>query len=373
MTDLFSTVHSPKTDELVANPYRHEGKDGAEQFFVNGFNGVFARIRDGYDGATDRLLTVYYAYKQQDDAGEGVSSTGWTTLLDGLIRTGWEITATWPVRSERGGRMREIDSNALASSIVLACRPRPEDAPVITRRSFLMTLKQELPGALRAMMQGAVAPVDLAQAAIGPGMSIFSRYSGVREADGSDMSVRDALLLINATLDEVIDEQEADFDPDTSFCVKWYRQFAWGTQPFGLADQLSRSSGTSVEALVRGGVFEAKGGKARLRAPSELGAAWDPATDDRVSVWEATVRLAAILGQQGQDQVAALLPAVGARVALDQVKELGFLLYHEAERRRDARDALLFNSLVKSWSDIGDQARRAAAHRPRAAQETLGF
>ena len=371
LPSVVQTLLTPKNDELVANPFRQDGQIEADSFFVHGFNAVFHHIREAYTEA--QLVTVYYAYKQQDAGDDGTSSTGWTTLLDGLVRAGWEITATWPVRTEGATRMRSLDSNALASSIVLACRPRPEDAPVTTRRSFLLTLKQELPGALRAMMQGAVAPVDLAQAAIGPGMSIFSRYSGVREADGSDMSVRDALLLINATLDEVIDEQEADFDPDTSFCVKWYRQFAWGTQPFGLADQLSRSSGTSVEALVRGGVFEAKGGKARLRAPSELGAAWDPATDDRVSVWEATVRLAAILGQQGQDQVAALLPAVGARVALDQVKELGFLLYHEAERRRDARDALLFNSLVKSWSDIGDQARRAAAHRPRAAQETLGF
>jgi len=373
LPDTFVTVLTPKVDELVANPYRHEGKEGAERFFVDGFNAVFARIRLAYDGGTGRLLTVYYAYKQQDDAGDGTSSTGWHTLLNGLVQTGWQITATWPVRSERPGRMREMNSNALASSIVLACRPRPEDAPVITRRSFLMTLKQELPGALRAMMQGAVAPVDLAQAAIGPGMSIFSRYSSVRQADGSEMSVRDALLLINATLDEVIDEQEAGFDPDTSFCVKWYRQFAWDTQPFGVADQLSRSSGTSAEALARGGVFEAKGGKARLLSPSELESAWDPAKDDHVSVWEATLRLAAIMGKHGQDQVAALLPAVGTRVGLDQVKELGFLLYHEAERKKDARDALLFNGLVSSWSDIGDQARRLASHAPQAAQDTLDF
>jgi len=371
---LFATMLTPKADELVANPFRHDGKGKAEQFFVEGFNAVFGRIRTGYDGEADKLLTVYYAYKQQDASDEdGTSSTGWHTLLEGLAQAGWEITATWPVRSEQVGRMRDANSNALASSIVLACRPRPEDAPVITRRAFLMTLKQELPGALRAMMQGAVAPVDLAQAAIGPGMSIFSRYSSVRQADGSEMSVRDALLLINATLDEVIDEQEADFDPDTSFCVKWYRQFAWGTEPFGVADQLSRSSGTSAEALARGGIFEAKGGKARLLAPSELESAWDPAKDDRVSVWEATIRLAAIMGKHGQDQVAALLPAVQTKVALDQVKELGFLLYHEAERKGNAQDALLFNGLVSSWNDIGDQARRMASHAPRATQESLDF
>ena len=366
-----ATVLTPKTDELVANPYRHHGRDGAERFFVDGFNSVFARIRDGYDGATDRLMTVYYAYKQQDSDAEGSTSTGWMTLLDGLVHTGWEITATWPVRSERGGRMRDLDSNALASSIVLACRPRPEDAPTTTRRQFLGTLRAELPGALRAMMQGAVAPVDLAQAAVGPGMSIFSRYSKVREADGSDMSVRDALTLINATLDEVVDEQEGDFDADTRFAVKWYRTYGWATESSGTADTLSRATGTSPAALQRGGIFEARGGKARLISPTELESAWNPAKDDRVSVWEATLRLAAILGKQGQDQVAALLPAVQERVALDQVKELGFLLFHQAERQGNAQDALLFNGLVSSWNDIGDQARRLERDQPQASQDRI--
>ncbi|MCL2489471.1 MAG: DUF1156 domain-containing protein [Propionibacteriaceae bacterium] len=372
-SETVSTLLTPKADELVANPFRHNGRDGAESFFVDGFNEVFHKVRLGYADDGETLLTVYYAYKQQDADVEGTASTGWHTLLNGLVKAGWEITATWPVRSELGNRMRSIDSNALASSIVLACRPRPDDAPTTTRRQFLGMLKSELPTALRAMMQGAVAPVDLAQAAIGPGMSIFSRHAKVREADGSDMSVRDALLLINSTLDEVIDEQEGDFDPDTRFCVKWYRQYAWGTESSGIADQLSRSSDTSVGALERGGVFEAKGGKARLLSPAELESAWNPAKDDRISVWEGTVRLAAIMGKQGQDQVAALLPAVQERVALDQVKELGFLLFHEAERKNNAQDALLFNGLVSAWNDIGDQARRIEKRGPQATQATLDF
>ncbi|MCL2784844.1 MAG: DUF1156 domain-containing protein, partial [Propionibacteriaceae bacterium] len=206
--DAVSTVLTPKEDELVANPYRHDGRDGAEMFFVDGFNQVFHRIRQSSNTAVP--MTVYYAYKQQDSDVSGASSTGWTTLLNGLIDTGWEITATWPVRSELSNRMLASGTNALASSIVLACRPRSEDAPTTTRRQFLSTLKAELPEALRTMMQGAVAPVDLAQAAIGPGMSIFSRYGYVREADGSTMSVRDALVLINQTLDEVMDEHESD-------------------------------------------------------------------------------------------------------------------------------------------------------------------
>ncbi|MDR1427363.1 MAG: DUF1156 domain-containing protein [Bifidobacteriaceae bacterium] len=248
---LFSTILVPKADELVANPYRHDGKVGAERFFVDAFNRVFVSIRHTASHACP--LAVYYAYKQQDATGEGAASIGWHTLLDGLTASGWEVTATWPVRSERGGRMISVGANALASSIVLACRPRPADAPATTARQFLDLLRLELPGALRAMMQGAVAPVDLAQAAIGPGMSIYSRFSRVREADGSDMRVRDALLLINQILDEVIDEQESEFDSDTRFAVKWYRQYGWGTQSSGIADQLSRSTDTSLGALVRGG------------------------------------------------------------------------------------------------------------------------
>jgi putative DNA methylase len=283
------TMLTPKNEELVANPYRHSGRAGAEKFFIKGFNSVFHRIREGANPMVP--LTVYYAYKQQDTRDAGTSSTGWHTLLDGLIDAGWEITATWPMRSERGGRMISVGTNALASSIVLSCRPRPETAAATTRRAFVSALKAELPEALRKLIQGSIAPVDLAQAAIGPGISVFSRYSRVREADGSDMSVKDALLLINSTLDEVIGEQESDFDPDTRFAVKWYRQYGWTQENSGIADQLARSSDTSIGALERGGIFEAKGGKARLFAPGQLDGAWDVAADERVSVWEATVRL----------------------------------------------------------------------------------
>ena len=368
---VVGTMLTPKADELVADPYRHNGKGGAKQFFVDGFNFVFRRIRQG--ATTDAPMTVYYAYKQQDAEADGTSSTGWHTLLDGLIEAGWEITATWPVRSERAGRARDIGSNALASSIVLACRPRPVDADSITRRLFVARLKSELPEALRTLMQGAIAPVDLAQAAIGPGISVFSRYARVREADGSDMSVRDALLLINATLDEVLGEQESDFDPDTRFAVKWYRSYGWGTESSGLADQLARSTDTSIGALERGGIFEARGGRARLLSPENLSAGWTPQTDDRLSIWEATVRLAAAMADGGVEKVAQLLPGLQeVRVDLDAVKELGFLLFHEAEKKKDAKDALLFNSLVSAWGDANEQARKLASV-PRSTQEAFDF
>ncbi|NLS10716.1 DUF1156 domain-containing protein [Nesterenkonia sp. MY13] len=366
------TMLSPKSEELVANPYRHGGRAGAEEFFIDGFNQVFTRIRHGAN--LDVPLTVYYAYKQQDTRDAGTSSTGWHTLLDGLIDSGWEITATWPMRTEMTGRLIGSNANALASSIVLACRPRPAGAPSTTRRAFVGALKAELPSALRTLIQGTIAPVDLAQAAIGPGISVFSRYSRVREADGSDMSVKDALQLINATLDEVIGDHESDFDPDTRFAVKWYRQYGWTRESSGVADQLARSSDTNIGALERGGIFEAKGGKARLLPPSELEGEWDATTDDRISVWEATVRLAATLAKDGSDKVAERLVNVSeAGLSLDAVKELGFWLFHEAEKKNHTQDAILFNGLVSSWGDVTEQAQRLEAQRPTSSQPTFDF
>lgn len=366
------TMLTPKAEELVANPYRHDGKAGAEKFFVEGFNSVFARVRSG--AIPDVPMTVYYAYKQQEAKSEGTSSTGWHTLLDGLIEAGWEITATWPMRTETGNRLIASGTNALASSIVLACRPRAADAPATTRRAFVAALKSELPAALRTLMQGAIAPVDLAQAAIGPGIAVFSRFSRVREADGTDMSVKDALLLINSTLDEVIGDQESDFDSDTRFAIKWYRQYGWEQENSGIADQLARSSDTSVGALESGGIFEAKGGKARLLSPALLAGEWDAVADNSVSVWEATVRLAAVMAKNGADKVAELLPTVQTRVSLDAVKELGFLLFHEAEKKKDTKDAILFNGLVSAWGDLNEQARKFENTAPRVgSQQSFDF
>lgn len=368
--EVVGTMLTPKSEELVANPYRLGGPEKAEHFFVDGFNSVFRKIRTLAN--LDVPLTVYYAYKQQEANNAGTASTGWHTLLDGLISSGWEVTATWPMRTERAARTLAGGTNALASSIVLACRPRPLEAEAITRKSFVQKLKAELPEALRTLMQGDLAPVDLAQAAIGPGISIFSRYSRVREADGTDMSVRDALLIINSTLDEVLGEQESDFDSDTRFAVRWYRQFGWDTENSGTADQLARATGTSLAELERGSIFEAKGGKSRLIAPSAMAGDWDPATDIRVSQWEATVRLAAIMAKDGAERVAMMLPDIQTRLSLDAIKELGFLLFHEAEKKGDTKDAGLFNGLVGSWGDVNSEAKKMAS-RPREAQQAFDF
>lgn len=353
---FFGTMLTPKSEELVANPNRHGGQDKAAEFFIDGFNRVFKRIREG--ARQDIPITVYYAYKQQDHGKEGVSSTGWHTLLDGLIGAGWEVTATWPVRTEKPGRSVSFDSNALASSIVLACRPRPDDAPTTTQRAFVQRMRAELPDALRTLMQGEIAPVDLAQAAIGPGIAVFSRYSRVRSASGSDVGAREALELINRTLDEVLGEQESDFDPDTRFAVRWYRQYGWRPETSGIADQLARTTQTSIAELERGGIFLTAGGKGRLLCIRELDAEWNPAEDSRLSIWEATLRLAACMQSSGTEKVSELVAQLPASIPLSAVKELGFLLFHEAERKGDGEDAQALNALVTSWGDVALKAKQ---------------
>ena len=354
LPSVTATMLTPKAQELVANPYRHGGKDGAAEFFVDGFNHVFAHIRE--TARTDIPMTVYYAYKQKDDRTG--TSTGWYALLDGLIHSGWEITATWPVRSERGGRMISVGTNSLASSIVLACRPRPADAPATTMRAFNSVLRMELSEELRTLIASGIDPVDLSQAAIGPGISVYSRYSRIREADGTDMPIQRALEVINHVIDEVMGDADSDYDPDTRFAVKWYQAYGWSQQDSGIADQLSRSCGTSPDALVRSSVFEAAGGNARLLRPGELSGEWDPLTDVRTSLWEAAVRLAGVLDAKGVDAVTPMMAHVGQCMPLDQVRGLVFRMYHEAEKRKDTEEAIRFNNLASMWDDLYTDAVR---------------
>ena len=370
LPSLLGTMLTPKADELVADPVRRGGPKAADAYFEQGFVEVFARIRR--DTPADYPITVFYAFKQSEIEAGDIASTGWEVLLEGMIRSGWEITATWPIRTERAGRTRDIGSNALASSIVLACRPRDDAASATTRRAFLGTLKGELPSALRDLQQGSVAPVDLAQAAIGPGMAVYSRYGKVVEADGSDMTVRTALALINHALDEVLSEQEGDFDADTLFCLKWFRQFEWNEATTGQADVLARATNTSIDGLGRAGVFRAVAGRARLLAPADVKPGWDPLTDDRISLWEVVLHVAKTLDEQGGDAAAALLAAAGQRVDLDTAKELTYLLYSVCERNGWARSGLLFNGLGTSWLDL-ELASRSAPASAGAFQTTLDF
>ena len=357
--ELLSTMLVPKAEELVANPYRHEGKDGARKFFEDGFRAVFARARES--ARDDFPITVYYAFKQSESDASGEASTGWETLLDGMIRSGWEITSTWPNRSELSNRMIASGTNALASSIVLSLRPRPNDAPTTDRRGFIAALESELPDALRKLQQGQIAPVDLPQAAIGPGMAVFSRYSAVLEPDGRKMSVRSALARINEILDQVLNEQEGDFDSTSRFAIAWYRQHGYGIGTFGDADNLARARNTSVETMDRDEILISCAGKVQLIKPADLPATYDPAADTHISNWECLHHLIKTLEREGITPAGEFLRSALSRpddaVDADLLKELAHLLFRIAESNGWTKDALRSNSLVTSWPEIYDAAR----------------
>ena len=371
--ELLSTLLVPKNEELVANPYRHGGKGGAKDFFEDGFRSVFARARE--TALEDFPITVYYAFKQSDTAGDETASSGWETLLEGMIRSDWAITATWPMRSERGGRMISVGTNALASSIVLSLRPRPQDAPTTDRRDFIATLQAELPDALRNLQQGAIAPVDLPQAAIGPGMAVFSRYAGVIEPDGSKMTVRSALARINEILDQVLSEQEGDFDPTTRFAIAWYRGNGYTAGTFGDADNLARARNTAVATLDRDEVLTSRAGKVTLLKPSDLRDDYDVLSDDHTSTWEALHHTIRLLESDGVPAAGAFLADAESRddgaVEGDLVKELAFLLYSVAEKNGWTKDAISFNAIATSWPEIVDASR--ADRGPTSSQSTFDF
>ncbi|GJF18941.1 hypothetical protein NGTWS1803_08550 [Mycolicibacterium cyprinidarum] len=358
--NLLSTMLVPKAEELVANPYRHGGRDGAHTFFEAGFREVFRKAREA--ALTGFPITVYYAFKQSETTDAGEASTGWETLLEGMIRSGWVVTATWPLRSERGGRMVSVGTNALASSIVLALRPRPQDAPRTDRRQFVDALKAELPSALKELQHGAIAPVDLPQAAIGPGMAVFSRYSAVLEPDGSKMTVRSALARINEILDQVLNEQEGDFDPASRFAIAWYRQHGYGTGIFGDANNLANARNTTVDAMDRGGILTSRAGKVQLIKPLDLSTDYDILADLHTSNWEALHHLIKSLEGEGISAAGDFLRTALSRpdgaVDGDLVKELAHLLFRIAESNGWTKDALSFNSLVTSWPEISDAARK---------------
>ena len=355
---LFSTMLVPKAEELVANQYRHGGKDGAKKFFEDGFRSVFANARRSAN--PDYPMTVYYAFKQTETTTEGRTSTGWSTILEGMIRSGWTITATWPMRSERRGRMTSIGANALASSIVLVLRPRPEDAPMTDRRSLMRELRRTLPEAVETLRSGGIAPVDLAQAAIGPGMSVFSRYARVISPDGTDMSVSEALTQINAVLDEVLGEQEGDLDPDTRWCLTWFDAHGFTEGPYGEAETLASARNASIDALKRSGVLTSGGGRVGLIAPADLPDDYDPRTDDRISHWEVVLHLARALDRRGIDEAGRLLSAAAERgLGADILQSLAYRLYSLAEKHGWTEAGLLFNALGGSWPEIAAAARTA--------------
>lgn len=353
--DLFSTLLVPKAPELVATPYRFGGsKQKAQEFFEEGFGRAFARMRAAQH--PDYPLTVYYAFKQsesdsdgEDESGGAVASTGWETMLEGLIRAAFQITGTWPMRSELSNRPVANGTNALASSIVLVCRPRPETAAVATRREFLTALRRELPTALRTLQQGHIAPVDLQQAAIGPGMAVFSRFAKVLESDGEPMRVRTALGLINQVLDEVLSEQEGDFDAETRWALTWFEQNGFEESEYGQAEVLATAKAVSVQAMEEHGLIRSRAGKVRLLRRDELPEEWTPT--QRVTIWEATQRLIRTLEEKDEAAVAGLRQQLGP--VAETARELGYRLYTLCERKGWAQEAGVYNSLVMSWHGMG--------------------
>ena len=347
--DLFATLAVPKAEELVATPYRHGGKQNAEAFFLDGMTRAMHRLATQVHPAFP--VTVYYAFKQAESDGvDGTASTGWDTFLAAVIEAGFAISGTWPMRTELGNRMIGSGTNALASSIILVCRPRAADAPTATRREFVTALKSELPSALAHLQRGNIAPVDLAQAAIGPGMAVYTRYARVLDAEGKSVAVREALALINQTLDEALAEQEGDFEAETRWALTWFEQNGFGEGEYGVAEQLSKSKNTSVAGMVEAGILESKRGKVRLLKPDELPADWDPATDPRLTTWEIVHQLIRVLGAGGERAAAALLQGLGAKAEV--ARELAYRLYTLCERKKRAVDALAYNGLVQSWPEI---------------------
>jgi putative DNA methylase len=358
--DLFATLAVPKSEELVALAYRHKSKESAEAFFLDGMTQAMHRVAEQAHPAFP--VTIYYAFKQaESDRTGGTASTGWETFLDAVIHAGFSIGGTWPIRTEREARSRSISSNALASSIILVCRPRAANAPTATRREFLNALKAELPDALIHLQHGNIAPVDLAQAAIGPGMAVYTRYTRVLDAEGKPLSVREALALINQSLDEVLAEQEGDFDADSRWALAWFEQSGFAEGEYGVAETLSTAKNTSVAGLAEAGILASKGGKVRLLRPDELSADWDPATDLRLTAWEVVHQLIRGLEAGGESAAAALVAKLGSHA--ETARELAYRLYTLCERKKRAQEALSYNGLVQSWPEITRLAREGGPSR----------
>ena len=379
--DLFSTVLVPKMPELTASPERFDGdREKAKEHFESGFRRTFTHLRERLDPRFP--LTVYYAFKQDDEPGSaGVSpaeedadkmsavpgvdlTTGWETLLDALISSGFTITATCPVRASQAWRMVSMGTNALASYIVLACRPRTE-AKRIGRAAFIAELKRELPAALRHLQQGNVAPVDFAQAAIGPGMAVFSRYGAVLESDGKPMSVRTALALINGIKDELLGEAVEELDKDTRWAATWFAEtgFDWGEA--GKANLLATARGTAMNSLIACGIVATQGNQVRLYRPEELPADWNPETDKRLTVWEMTHHLIRIYfhEKKGDAATAELLRKLGEKAEV--ARDLAYKLFTICESKKRSQEAQAYNALAMGWPELARLARESAS-RPKA-------
>jgi len=356
--ELFSTMLVPKQEELVADYKRHGGKDEADSFFLEGMTTVMRHMAT--QGRPDVPAAIYYAFRQGEVDESGFSVKGWATFLQAIVDAGYSIGATWPVRTELVGNLKK-NKNALATSVVMACRPRVADAETVSRVEFIRALRRELPAALKEMHRASIAPVDIPQASIGPGIAIFSRYASVIERDDSPMSVKTALQIINEELDQYLSSQEGDFDPETRFAVTWFTQHGYEKGVFGDADNLARARGISVDDVRHAGIVESSAGRVRIYKREELDEDWDPETDRHLTIWECCQYLVRQHQLEGlSHDTAVLLKKFGSDKS-EAVKDLAYVLYEISDKRRqDRQEATAYNALITDWTELTRQA--AAVH-----------
>ena len=371
--DLFNVLATPKADELVVTAVRHGGPEVAQDFFLNGMRQAMKNMVQ--QSSQNIPTTIYYAFKQSEVAQEGISSRGWATFLSAVIEAGYAVVGTWPMRTERPNRMRGIGANALANSVVLVCRKREAAAETITRAEFIRALKRELPPAIEKLQVANIAPTDMPQSAIGPGMAVFSRYKGVLEAKDSLMTVKTALQLINAELDEFLNDLEGEFDQETRFALTWFEQHGHHEADYGIADNLARARGVSVEGIKQAGIVESAAGHVRILKRAELDPEWSPAADRHLTIWECCQHLIRVLDSDGELEAAQLLKAMGSDKA-ERVRDLAYTLYDLcANKRQEAREATAYNGLIAIWTDLTALAATAPTSRPmdhQMAMDTMG-
>jgi putative DNA methylase len=372
--DLFATLAVPKADELVATPYRHGGRESAEGFFLDGMTHAMVQLADQAHPAFP--ITIYYAFKQSESRGNNdIASTGWETFLAAVIRAGLELHGTWPVRTELSRRVRGMESNALATSVVLVCERRSEFAPTLSRNDFRRHLRKELPKAMKELERANIAPVDVAQAAIGPGMAIFSSAKAVLNPDDSPMSVREALIEVNAALDEYLSQDEGDLDADSRFALTFFESFGYKERDFGDAEGLAKARNLSVDGVAKAGILRSVAGKVRLLPRAELPEDWDPASDKRLCVWEATQQLIKRLEAGGEDKAAELLfqlkSIAGHGDLAANCRALAYRLYNHCEKTKQAEEARSYNGLVIAWPELEKRAAAASGSSTAPLQTTL--
>ena len=355
--DLFDMLATPKTEELVASPYRHGSKAEAERFFLDGMSMAITNMIQQSSG--DFPATIWYAFKQSEVKQDGISSTGWATFLHAVIDAGYAVVGTWPIRSELTGNLKK-NVNALANSVVLVCRKRDDSAETLSRAEFIRALKLELPPAIKTLKESNITPADMPQAAIGPGMAVFSRCQAVLEAADTPMPVKTALQLINRELDEYLGGIQGEFDAETRFALTWFEQHGTGESDFGAANSIATARGISVESVQHAGIVKASGGKVRILKRDEIDPNWDPAEDTHLTVWECSQHLVRTLEHDGESGSAMLLKKIGPGYA-DAARDLAYCLYDiAANKRKDAAEAASWNGLIAVWSELTRQA--AAIH-----------